>query len=279
MSRKGLLVAVAVIVVANAVTLTMIAMNRLGQADATIRLTEREARLPAPGVEDTGIALSVAWRRPNDVNEGDMPQFAWFDRPKLQTIGFDCSVAPDGRDAEKHYAFVRTLPRAVYAVLEYRADAGPTAGDEDETATPPAILSAPQPPGAASRRLEPLSESDLARLSRLVPIDVGISPSQLRTRYPDRQRFVVTPAIAELRLMPQNGTTPARLAGFLTAIVPSEVYVPKEHRALFDRLRAADKSDGRPWLRLRHDPRFQVTVKYGSRLEPWIEKVEAIGNR
>ena len=279
MLRKGLFVAIAIVLVANAATLAMIAVNRSGEPDATVQVTEREARVEALGLEGTDIVLALAWERPGDVSENEMPRLGWFDRPKLQSLGFDCSVTPDSRDAEKHYAFLRMLGRQVYAVLEYRADEVPAASDDEAAA--PGSLPASQLPSGNARRFEPVSEVDRTRLSRLVPVDVGTNPAALRKRYPDRQRFIVAPAMANLRLIPRKGAIPARLAGEVMTIMPSNLYVPKEHRTLLDRLLAADKDarDNQPWQRLRHDPRYRVTVKYGRRLEPWIVGIEPMPAR
>lgn len=278
MSPKGLFVAIGVVVAVNALTLALIAGNRAGQADASVQMTERELRLAASGVDDTGIALVLSWRRPNDVSEGEMPQFEWFDRPKLQSIGFDCSVPPDGPDAERHYAFTHMLPREVYAVLEYRDPARMPPPDEAAAPGDQETKPANDVPAAGARRVEPLSDADRARVSRLVPVDAGTDPAALRKRYPDRTRFIVAPAIAGLRLVQRSNGAPARLAGSLTAILPSDIYVPKQHRRLLDRLQAADKAGNRPWMRMNHDPRYVVTLKYGSRREPWIDKVEAISS-
>jgi hypothetical protein len=277
MSRKGLVVAIGVVVAVNAVTLAMIAMNRSGQVDASVQVTERELRLPAAGMEDTGIALALAWQRPTDVSENEMPQFEWFDRPKLQSVGFDCRVAPDGPDAERSYAFPQMLPREVYAVLEYR-DPARMPPDEGEPAADQETKKADEAPPTSARRVEPLSEVDRTRLSRLVPVDVGTDPAALRKRYSDRTRFIVAPAIAELRLIQARNGARARLAGRVTAVLPSDLYVAKPYRALLDKLQAADKGSGGPWLRMGHDPRYRVTLKYGSRFEPWIDKVEAISS-
>jgi hypothetical protein len=273
MRRPGLLVAVAIVLVANGAMLWAIRQNRTGPADAELLLTERELRLPAPGSESAGLALSLTWRRPNDVSDDDMPRPDWFDREKLRAIGFDCSVPPGDARAAAHYAFPRTLPREVYAVLEFRADQMPVAAPVPGAGTGAPGLGA----RAGTARLEPITEADRARLSRLAPIDVGADPAELRRRYPDRARYIVAPAMAELRLIPDRGGAPAHLAGTVTATMPIDVWVPKDRRALLDRLQAADKGQGRPWMRLTHDPRYQVALKYGSRLEPWVERVEPLG--
>jgi hypothetical protein len=170
------------------------------------------------------------------------------------------------------------LPREVYAVLEYRDPNRMPPPDETAAPADHETTLTTDAPAPGARRVEPLSEADHARLSRLVPVDVGTDPAALRKRYPDRTRFIVAPAIAGLRLVQRRNGAPARLAGSVTAILPSDLYVPKQHRALLDRLQAADKTRNGLWMRMTHDPRYVVTLKYGSRHEPWIDKVEAISS-
>jgi hypothetical protein len=259
--RKGLLVAVAVVLVANAWALALVARNRSGSPDATLQLTERELRLPPAGTEETGVVLWLEWQRPRDAG-ARAAEYAWFDRAKLASLGFDCHVPPDSADAAAYYRSARLLAREVYAVFEYRPDEVRAAPDV------PAVSR----DGVAS---PPLDAADLARLPRLVPVDAGTDPSALRARYPDRARFLVAPAIARAVYLDARATGgQPRLTGQFGAVLPEQIFVPREHAALLARLQAGAAPDEQPWMRLTHDPRYRVTLRYGRNLEPWVTAVE-----
>ncbi len=137
----------------------------------------------------------------------------------------------------------------------------------------------PPTQGAPATSSQPeQADANRSRLSRLVPVDVGLDPSALRARYPDRRRFVIAESSARLIFRKAAAGRPARVAGVLDFITPSEIYVPKQHRTLLDRLAAASTEDG-PYQRLGHDPRYVVTVKFGAKLQPWVESVEELTDR
>jgi hypothetical protein len=131
------------------------------------------------------------------------------------------------------------------------------------------------PPATRARRA-PLTETDRSRLSRLIPVDVGRDPAALRARYPDRQRFVILEAAARLVFEQATPGRPARIRGAISFVTPGQVFVPKEHRAMLDRLLAAQAPTVTPYTRLDHDPRYRVTVRFGRNLQPWVEGVEAL---
>jgi hypothetical protein len=253
--RKALLIAIATVVVANAATLTMVAINRGGE-EARLVLTERELRLAAPGTENTGISLGLTWRRPWD-------QFKWFDRAKLEAVGYDCSIDPDDPAAEAHYLRARFMQRAAYLALEYRPEEIPT-----------------RPPGEAIRETAALRERPEldTRRSRLVAIDADIDRAALRARHPDRHRVIIAPASVYLLYEKATDTHPARLRGGVNMVFPSEVCVPKEHRVLLEQIMAGADPQDNPRFRLDHDPRYEVTLVYGSRLEPRITNVVPLEN-
>jgi hypothetical protein len=270
MGRKPLVAALALVVLANAVTIAMIARNRSGTPEATLQMTERELRLPPPGMENSGIALHLRWRRPSDVAEEDYPPPAWLDRAKLASVGFDCSVDPGAADARRHYGDLRMPARLAYAALEYRPEQTPVPAERPAAADQAS-------PGAAFRQA-PLSDSDRTRLSRLLAVDIGPSAADLRRRYPDRSRFVVVPAAVRLiYLDPERTRRAAALAGDVVTLFPGQVTVPREHRALLERLQKGTKPDDTPMRRLAHDPRYAVTVHWGRSLEPWIVGVAPLG--
>src|SRR5262249_34231893 len=84
---------IAIVVVVNALMLAGAAVNRSGEPEARVRLTERELRLATPGDRDSGreLILDAVDQRVDAavadaaVSEGTR----WFDAQKLRAVGFD----------------------------------------------------------------------------------------------------------------------------------------------------------------------------------------------
>ena len=120
MRRTGPLWAAAIIVIANAAAWGAAAMNRRGEPEAILALTERELRLPAKQAENTALTLSLVFEPPGTRGTRHAGEAGWFDRAKLQSIGFDCRrpVTPDNAQ------YYRTrIPRSTFAALEAREPA------------------------------------------------------------------------------------------------------------------------------------------------------------
>jgi hypothetical protein len=90
MTRRGLVLAAAVILVTNAFVLLGVARNRAGRSLQTIQLTERELPMNYRGKEDSGVALRIQW---NQYSFAMFDQYSWLDRAKLESLGFDCDAA------------------------------------------------------------------------------------------------------------------------------------------------------------------------------------------
>ena len=78
-------------------------------------LTERELQLPAKQTENTALTLRLVFDRRPERGGTVMRDAGWFDRAKLESIGFDCRrpVTPDNAD----YYRMRP-PRTTFAALE-----------------------------------------------------------------------------------------------------------------------------------------------------------------
>jgi len=250
-TRKGLWIAAVVVIGCNAFTLTSAGLNRKGEPEAVLDLTERELRLPQREADNTAMALQLEWtdlqpRYPAET----VP--SWFDAAKLASIGFDTSL-PVTRENAAHYRGM--APRSVYAVLENDGEAWRRYVDG---------LAAPEEKDAASRR------------PRLVLIDVGTDAAALRGRHPDRRRTVIVPATAGLTFVQPRSGEPF-LKGRVNAAYPIEMNVPRELRTVLESLSprtmsAVDRRSGE--IDPVGEPRYRVTVKWGRSLEPWIAGAE-----
>jgi hypothetical protein len=258
MFRKGLWIAAVVVIVSNTYTLGSAWVNRRGEPEAVLELTERELRLAPREADNTAIVLQVEWNDLAQRRQGPGNRAPdWFDAAKLASIGFDCRFPLTDENAKIYRG---TPPRATYAVFENDGEAwrrywdGLTADAERE---------------AASRR------------PRLVLIDVGNDAAALRARYPDRRRVVIVPAMAGLVFVQDDARKPV-LRGRINIVYPPELNVPRELRPVIDSLpsrtvSAVERSAGQ--LDPAGEPRYRVTVKWGRSLEPWIESVQAIDAR
>jgi hypothetical protein len=250
MSRTGLWLASAVVVVSNLFALGLAAVNRQGEPEATLQLTERELSPVSFGTENTAMSLRLTWTDPSGARE-----IGWFDRTKLVDLGFDCSQPVTRGNAMRYRA---TPARQAYAALEYDGPAW-----QRYAASPPAGVDTTTVDG----------------LSHLVPVDVARDPADLRARYPDRGRVVIVHAVVGVTVI-QDGGRPPLLKGRVVAVLPSELNVPRDLRRTLEplatgteRARNAAQPGAAP---LSHAPRYVATVRWGRSLEPWIDAVHAL---
>lgn len=274
--RRLLIAALALIVVTNAFVLAGVAYNRSGEARATLRMSERELSLPFErGLEGekSGIALSLEWRtlptRQERARQGRYGYYQgsgvvdWLDAAKLAGLGFDRAALEDPARSER-----RQRQKEVLLVLEL---AGPAY--EEAVAAARAYLTekeaeqsrAPESKKAAEDAKEARQwlERELRSSSRLFVVDAGLDEEALRGRYPDRGRYAVVAGRVRPWVEQRDGVR--RVLGYVSAVSVGGINVPLEHRPVFERLS--------PTLRYSqgvHLPRFEATIAYGRRLEPWV---------
>jgi len=278
--RSGPFVACALLLLTNVVVLLGVAYNRRGEPEARLVLTERELRPGYVEKENTELWLHL---EATDVQPWGAEGPRWFDQKKLEEIGFDCSVPPADKSAEIVYE--KALPRRVFAVLEFEGDAWKSyiARREQELLHPP-------PKSQSSRSLEDRQkelEAERRGHSRLFVVDVGRDREALRRRHADRSRYLVTAAVVRLNLRRSwDDETKAwkdvAPEGFVSEILPSQIHVPLGTRKVIDDLRAKSAPDAQStWVIgysgiIEGPPRYEVTLRYGGRLEPWIEEIRAL---
>lgn len=95
--------------------------------------------------------------------------------------------------------------------------------------------------------------------SRLVPVDASVDRDEILAKYPNRRTHLITAGLVGLRrdLIPGQ---PDLVDGYVVSIDPRELHVPTEFAG---RLRRNGTGTAR----------FTMTVRFGSRLEPWIVDV------
>jgi hypothetical protein len=268
MRRTGLWWAAALVVASNLGAWGFATLNRSGEPEAVVELTERELRLPAKQADNTALMLSLVFERPRPAGPlRPQREVGWFDRAKLQSIGFDCSAPVTPENASRYIM----PPRSTYAVLEYEGEAW-----RKQMAEPlpePVQIGGAGPAGAQPPEASSRGGQDRLLQSHLVVIDVGNDPVTLRQRYPDRRRAAIVEATAELQFVNNPGQTPF-LAGRVMSVLPGEINVPREWLVLLEGLQTERKVT--TWPPPLHDPRYRVTVKWGRNLEPWIADVQLL---
>jgi hypothetical protein len=250
MRGHGLWWAAALVVATNLGAWGFAVANRSGEPEAVLQLTERELRLPAKDADNTALTLELVFERlqHGPVTGSGRPQHedaGWFDRARLQAIGFDCRLPVTPENA-RHYR--AQPPRTTFAALEFE-------GVEWQA------------------QIQRAREKDPLLDTHLVAIDVDNDSAALRRRHPDRRSVAIVKATAALQFVSNPGQPPF-LMGRVSGALPGEINVPREWRPPLERYQTAPAPG--TWPPPLREPRYRVTVRWGSRFEPWIEDVQPL---
>ncbi len=236
MRKYGLYIAIALLVLVNIIVLASVILNRSGEPDAVVELTERELPLDVyqEKRENTGISLRLIWNQYPFygrflLGKSGESQYDWFDKAKLEEAGFDCSVPLADTNAAIHYE--KLLPRKAYVVLEYD---GKTWDElvKQERLSLSAVAERHKNGTATDKDLKEAKEEYermLKTRSRLFAVDVGKDPVKLRLQYPDRSHFIIMAAKVRLQFAKPYGSDNKglpKLEGYINEILISEVHVP-----------------------------------------------------
>ncbi|MDP2826647.1 MAG: DUF4824 family protein [Sulfuritalea sp.] len=277
---KILAAGAALILLANTVALTGVYLNRSGEADSRLTLSQRELGMPwgwGMAKENSGLALGLHWRVV-DANAGEYYGSGfgmsggtpdWLDEAHMAALGFDTAAVAAGNAGRRR--FERSLPREVLLVLEL---AGPAWQQMRERARANAarheaarLANADSKEFAEkARRAQEQVKREENQNSRLFAIDAGLDRAALRAKYPDRSRTLILKATLRPRLVTQDRTT--RVGGYVSALAVTRINVPHALRpvlepALQRHKRTADDPS----------PHFEAILAVGQRLEPWLEAV------
>lgn len=283
------------VLLTNLVILGAAVANRRGGPEAELRLTERELALPSARQQDDS-ALFLRLRLTDDMPDAyrdtarwrgyRLPpvNLAWLDRDKLRELGFRTDVDPADPEAEDHYRHAMT--RRGFVVLEYEGPAWDRwiADREAEVAGLASEVEAGTKGAADLEDAGAVLALDRAFRSRLFPIDAGIDVVALRRRHADSGRHVIVPAIFHPRVLrPDDG--PPRLTGVVQGTVVRWIHVPFSLRDAFEEWLPEESWDAY-YRRKREEaregwpsptrPRFEATLAFGRRMEPWLVDVTPI---
>ena len=289
---------IALIVVVNAIVLLGVRYNRALPADSTLQLSERELSSSmnwSVAREDSGLNLSLQVRIPTSEVECEAPCDSeiwsgaarwgspyWLDNAKLRALGFP--AAPADGAAGQGRGDDHLLPKDVYVVLEFdgasyqrQVARSVRAAEQDEQRA----QAAPDNKQLAERARYSRKNVSYVREreSRLFCIDAGLDPAALRKTYADRSHFAIvrgTIGVSSYR----HGDKSERVGTFLGVRI-DELNVPLAYRAVFGNAAALPRVYlGGASVALENDtrntgPRYDVSVAWGRRLEPWIRSAAA----
>jgi len=270
---RTLLAGAGLILVTNAVILMGVASNRAGRPESTLKLTQRELSLPSAWGfegENNGIALGLQWRVLDRERDGDSGRWngypAWLDKAKLASLGFDMSFPEDTPEGRRHYG--KLLPREVMLVLEQDGAAYQTALARTRAyaAHQESLYS------AHPKDKQMMEQANAARMwladeenenSRLFVVDAGLDAKALRGKYPDRARYAIVRGQVRPYLSIEDKK--ARILGGVSEVSIHSVNMPLAFRHVFEWMLKYRESE-----RCKDALRYEVSVAYGSRFEPWV---------
>jgi len=292
MKKYGLMSAIVLIILTNVVVLSGVAYNRSGEPDATVALTERELHWQNAwnwtDKEDTGLYLKLKWNMSGfDIYHWDNAQSSWLNEEKLKELGFDTSYPLDDNDASRYYN--HQIERQGYVVLEYNGDTyqhwlKKTIKRIEETRRELSEEKKTDKKNNLKNNIRQMEQSMITQ-SRLFAVDAGSNPSLLRKQHPDKSKTIITPAVFDVSLQytsrKKDRPKPVNkkyLRGWVREISIPEIHVTSDYRSFFiSDIKTHTKTylpRDKPLSDL--EPRYQVTLNYGKRHEPWIADVQKL---
>ena len=273
-----LILGAGLVVLTNAVALIGVAYNRSGDPDSVLALTQRELQTPYKwwrDRENSGIGLRLLWRvHRQEIGDeidtgtwyggvGGAPE--WLTKGKLAELGFDVSQPEDSGRGRRRYE--KQLPKEVLLVLELD---GPAYSQARERAKGHADredalrIANPDKKEFEQRSKEARDRVDTEQrlYSRLFAVDAGLDASALRSKYPDRAHYAI--ARGQVRPVVTGFGRSFKLSGYITGLSIDEINLPLEFRNVFEHVFLGVATGAR------NPARFEATVAFGQRLEPWI---------
>lgn len=262
--KKHLILGLTLLIATNILVLSGVAYNRSNEATSHLILTERELSLPynfasnsAKNKENSGLSLSLKWRRPSK----STAPYSYYNydginisKEKLISLGFNSQVPVNryqNNSKELYWAFELdgTLHKKelIKAKAKYQK-----------------VLSAYQEqPNKENEREKHRAQEELDRekisKSRLFYLDISNNFNVLKNKYKNQENILIVKGITKLYY--DNDDNSYSLT--LKHLSISNIMIPHQHSAIFSKLNAISHTTVVP-------PRYTVEVKWGSRLEPWV---------
>ncbi len=254
MKRTGLISCIAAVLLTNGMALLHAVRARSGVQTRAITLTERELPPEWMEIDDSGVALKLAWKYRTPAE----PSQKWgirnpLDKNSLENLGFSIPSPGDW------WAMRRPLSALRYAVFELDSTAESVHENPE-----PVSDGRPQPgPGYAGRTAAASSHS------RLTFLEASNDLQLLWGKYADQEKYLISRVAitrnpvamgVDSRLKPEI----MEWRGRISEVFPSMIVVPSP----FSReLKVKLSSTSKPTP-------YRVALKYGRDLEPWVTGVQ-----
>ena len=263
-----------ILLVTNIVILAGVAVNRSGEPEARLSLTERELNLPyQTHTENSSLSLRLVWRILGEGEDSLASAYqppAWFTTAKLKELGFSDAVTGPATDTARGGD---RPTKEVFIVLEFDGPAYQHALQRAEAALAQAKLDPGRTKEQAAEKIKQ-AEARLAEeqnsASRLFAIDAGLNPADLRQKYGEASRYTIVRGLVRPYYPGADGE---ESRGTIAAITIERIAVPLDIRRELIKLVNPDH----PTTGQAAAPRYAVELAYGSRHEPWITAVRQAG--
>ncbi len=277
-NRNLFILAFFILFFVNIVVLLGVFSNRSGKPDFKGFITEREMNLPwSIHKENSSLSLHLIWRTAVNKSYDDYYYKSgsptWFNAKKLKELGFKIGTLPDSEEYKHRYK--KQLPKEVYIVLEYNGASymNSLLIAENELAEREEKLQINPEDKDTVRKFESAKENlekEKLTKSKLFAIDAGLNQAQLRNRYSDRSKYIITKGIVRPRFYSKNDKN--RVVGYITKLSVEKIFVPlkfKNELEEFFKQNTTRNNDITP-------PRYKIELAYGKRFEPYIVSVKQL---
>lgn len=282
-SRKLFMLGFVILVATNILVFTGIILNRSGDPDSIITLTERELQMPYRfHTENSGLALKLDWRALGKYEEDryyiGWRSPAWLTAVKFKELGFKkgdlISLKEDVNTGGK------PVQKEVFIVLENNGDPYTRAVKRAQM-----VLEKEERSYGFDKdnktlkknfeRAQTRLKQEQATRSRLFAIDAGIDLNTLKETYGDRTRYIIAKGLVKPRYHYKKKNR--EVYGYISKLSIENIHVPLKQRKILDTIIARKKAEQK---KLKQDklrpPRYEIELAYGSRLEPWIVSVRPL---
>lgn len=275
--RRGLIVAIVAVVIADLAMLAAVRMDRASDDIVFVTLDERELRLERP--EDGSSSLRLRFEGV-DVGPhwptGDQPRRSgWIGPESLAALGFDLSIPAGDARAAQHYQSALSRP----AVVAFDVGTDAWTRRLAEWRERRRAQDATEVDAERHGDIDASIASVEAGASRLVPIDVASDAAALRGKYRQRAATLVLPVVVGLRFdRGERVHSRTEVAGAITEVLPRAIGVPVRFLPVFSDLPQPEVAPTRsdvPGV-LPHAPRYDVTLAIGPALRPWVVDVRRL---
>ena len=283
--NKQAIMATALLVLTNIIVLAGVAYNRSGDTKTSILLTERELTLPYRSYsnkENSGLSLRLNWNViPSNTFENNYRSYylgnysnpAWLTEDKQKELGVDVDKIKKDR-GYKDYEYERLNIEEIIVVLEYDGESfkkvlKDAENDiEKERENVKQNLDNKELNKKLKNKEKSLEELKTSK-SRLIAIDAGRDLQRLRAKYKDSNKYLM------LRGELRPYWNKKKLVARINQIFISSVHVSLPYSNEINEITKREETNNRYKSR-EEKPRYQVELKQGKRLEPWVGGVKRL---